>query len=318
MAIDTELTKLNDFILEAYQVIEAKGGTIPTNKNMENLPAAIATLEDTHWWNDVSSLTTADIGTTREVEVNGVTHTVRLIGVDHDNLADGSGKAHTTWQFTNILSDSNGYSLATFWKDTNSTSTANYDFTNSDIRKALDGEGTGTAKWFVKSETTWSSTYSGKSVLDMLPTSLVSKLKSVSKQIATTSSYTVGTYDTKLFIPSYREMTATGSSQYVKEEGTTYSYWASHDTDNDRIIKQIKGTDGALTSYTTVTSGSYSESKYSYAGYNNSTSGYGGYIWLRSPYTDGTSGAWSVGGGGSLYSSGVFGGARGVAPCFCL
>lgn len=41
MSIASELTALNGYILGAYNAIDTKGGTIPQNKNMENLPDAI-------------------------------------------------------------------------------------------------------------------------------------------------------------------------------------------------------------------------------------------------------------------------------------
>lgn len=41
MSIATELQNLNDNILDAYDAVQAKGGTIPANKNMANLDTAI-------------------------------------------------------------------------------------------------------------------------------------------------------------------------------------------------------------------------------------------------------------------------------------
>lgn len=44
MSIATELTNLNDNILDAYTAVHGKGGTIPANKNMVNLPTAISSI----------------------------------------------------------------------------------------------------------------------------------------------------------------------------------------------------------------------------------------------------------------------------------
>jgi len=276
--------------------------------------------KETHWWDDVSSLTTADIGTTREVTVNGVVHTVRLIGIDKDTIYGTSDKAHTTWEFVNLISDSNGYSLATFWKNTNNTSSANFDYLNSDIRKAIDGQGSGTANWFEKSATTWSTTYANKSVLDMLPSDLVSKLKTVSKIVneKTSGSWVETTYSTNLFLLSPLEMGY--SNQYAETTVTTYDYYVgkTEQTDASRIKQQIKGTDGALTDSTTVTSGAYTGTKNSYAGYNSATAGQGGVYWLRSPSTDYTNYAWRVYNRGSVNYDYVYNIAYGVSPCFCL
>lgn len=44
MSIASELQTLNDNILDAYSAVNTKGGTVPANKNMANLAAAIATI----------------------------------------------------------------------------------------------------------------------------------------------------------------------------------------------------------------------------------------------------------------------------------
>lgn len=44
MSIATELQNLNDNILDAYTAVQGKGGTVPANKNMVNLPTAIAAI----------------------------------------------------------------------------------------------------------------------------------------------------------------------------------------------------------------------------------------------------------------------------------
>lgn len=44
MAISDDLTDLNNDIWDAYSAIEAKGGTIPQNKNTNNLVTAIESI----------------------------------------------------------------------------------------------------------------------------------------------------------------------------------------------------------------------------------------------------------------------------------
>lgn len=44
MTIATELQAYNDGLLDAYDAVNAKGGTIPANKNLDNLPTAIGTI----------------------------------------------------------------------------------------------------------------------------------------------------------------------------------------------------------------------------------------------------------------------------------
>lgn len=53
MSIESELLKLNNYIKTTYTAIGDKGGTIPANKNMANLPDAIASIQggggDNNW-----------------------------------------------------------------------------------------------------------------------------------------------------------------------------------------------------------------------------------------------------------------------------
>ena len=64
MSISTELQSLNNNILGAYTAIQGKEGTVPENKNMENLPAAIESIP--------SGGGGGGIGIPREVNANGV------------------------------------------------------------------------------------------------------------------------------------------------------------------------------------------------------------------------------------------------------
>lgn len=45
MSIASELSAMNGHILSAYDEINAKGGTVPSNKNMANLASAISSIE---------------------------------------------------------------------------------------------------------------------------------------------------------------------------------------------------------------------------------------------------------------------------------
>lgn len=273
-------------------------------------------------WSEISSISASgkasdwcSVGTTKNLTVNGINQPVRVIGFNHDELADGSGKkAGITFEFVNLLSDSNGYSLATVWNWMNGSSSTNYDYPNSNLRKALDGEGSGSLAWYQKGSTTKSS-YG--TALSMLPADLQSEIKKVKKPIATTSSYGVTSYDTKLFTLSYREMTASGTSSYAKEEGSAYAFYTgSGDTDANRIKHQPKWHDEAVTTYTKITDGNYAA--YNYAGYNSTTDTYGGYSWLRSPYSYDSNRAWRVSTDGALSSSSVYLSAFAVAPAFCI
>ena len=44
MSIASELQDLNDYIIDSYDAVNTKGGTVPTNKNMANLATAIGSI----------------------------------------------------------------------------------------------------------------------------------------------------------------------------------------------------------------------------------------------------------------------------------
>lgn len=292
-----------------------------TNGNVLWSKVQIKWYEREDWYNYTNEAVADEIGVECPIIVNNIEHKVRLIGIDHDDLAGGSGKVHTTWQFTNLLSDSNGYSLSALWQDTGEGRlTANYDFPNSTLRKCLDGLGNGTLAWYTKGGATKSTTYI-KPVIEMLPSGLQNVLKNVSKPIGVYQSgsyFVVSSYNTKVFLLSHYEITYdSGSFEYALPEGTQYAYWQTHDTVTDRIMRQLKGSEGALTTYTSITDPLWGSGS-SYAGYNNPTAGNGGIQWLRSPYTSGGIYSWMVYVTGDLYSYGAYDTACAVAPCFCI
>lgn len=56
MSIASELSAMNGHILNAYDEINTKGGTVPTNKNMANLASAISSIETGGGGFDLSAL----------------------------------------------------------------------------------------------------------------------------------------------------------------------------------------------------------------------------------------------------------------------
>lgn len=62
MSIASELQTLNDKILDAYDAVNDKGGTIPSAKNMANLPTAISTIS-TGSSTTIEALTVTENGT---------------------------------------------------------------------------------------------------------------------------------------------------------------------------------------------------------------------------------------------------------------
>ncbi|MCQ2792262.1 MAG: hypothetical protein MJ208_01920 [Bacilli bacterium] len=293
--------------------------------------------EKKEWYQDnnfIDSLTKDDVGLEKEVMVNGLAHKVRLIGIDHDDLVDELGEAHTTWEFVNLISDSDGYSLATPWYWQWGDISSNDNFPNSDLRRAIDGLGGGCVSWYQKSSTTKSTTYT-KPVIDMLPGSLKSVLKEVKKPVALGNNYDVLTYNSKLFPLSVSEMVTgdppPGPIQY-EQEGKTYDFYAGVQfAYTTRIKHQVKWHDGAAIQETEITD--YDKSKIwihwdmipiNFAGYNNPNDIYGGKYWTRSPCLHMAEGANSICENGKRGDVEYEGGSMiwyylyGVAPAFCL
>ncbi|MCQ2753097.1 MAG: hypothetical protein MJ206_02445 [Bacilli bacterium] len=181
-----------------------------------------------------------------KLNVNGQDHKIRLIGLDHDNLADKSAKkVHTTFQFANLLCDENGYSFGVVEDFDQVYEAYNADYLNSILRKDLTGNGDGEIMWFQRGEVNRSDKYKATTVMDMLPKELKKVLKEVKKEIyvGDTEEYDefIKTdYCDKLFVPTYREMFKEGSEydgDYYSDEGTTYEYYLLYDS--TRIFNQI-------------------------------------------------------------------------------
>ena len=265
--------------------------------------------------------------------------TVRIVGINEDytelptdgSKPDSNKTIGITFEFVDLISDTNGYSLATQWNDTNDSNTANHNYLNSSIRYALNKKtgsgGCDRILWAQKGATEWSNEsgglYTDKSVLDMLPDELTKEgiLKTPAKYI---NIYDDGwkeqTVEDKLFLLSPKEMGNTKDTEQEESHTTTYSYYKNAE-DIKRVKKQIKGNDES-TSFSEIPSGTgqtYEDTVHSYAGYNfKSDSNEGGFSWLRSPYTNDNGDAWSVYVDGYLSNYSVYSNAYAVAPAFCI
>lgn len=260
--------------------------------------------------------------------------TVRIIGFNHDDLADGSGKAGITFEFSDLISDENGLSLATPWNWEDDDSSNNYNFIYSTLRKVLDGGSNPTAElsWYRAraTEASKEEAYT-KSVFGMLPNNLSSNgiIKEVNKPIAVyeqTSNareYIVETdkYKTKLFAPSVRELSPV---EYCPcEEGTTYEYYSDVTLeDYSKLIKwQVSRLEGAITEESdvpTITDKSWTA--LNAAGYNSLSYNFGGISWMRSPNTSEDNTSYTLDEKGRLLSAdlAVYALILPVAPAFCI
>ncbi|MCQ2795188.1 MAG: DUF6273 domain-containing protein [Bacilli bacterium] len=259
------------------------------------------------------------VGNTKEVTLKGqsFSHTVRIIDFNHDDLADGSGKAGITFEFADLISDENGYSLASLWEDDTDGEDCNFDYLNSTIRKNLVGYENDDLMWYEKDSATKSSR--SQSVLDMLPNDLRSVLKIAKKKVnhKTTGSWVETNVYDELFLLSANEMNK--KIDYA-EKGEAYEYYKNakpEEADPIRIKQQVKGTVGARTNSIDITDTACG-SGYSYAGYNSSIAGCGSGFWLRSPSITGSSYSWNVGIDGEVDTRYACAFAYPIAPAFCI
>lgn len=299
---------------------------------------------DNYTWDQIKDISTQGkaneyfkVGDTKDVKVNGSIHKVKIIGFNQDVDANNK-KIGITFEFENLISDEYGYSLATYWQDTDKVAFANFDYMNSTIRASLNGEGHAKAEWFQyfylddESSKHFSSEYENKSVLSMLPNELTSVLTAPKKYINVYNDdkkeFEEITVNDKLFLLSPKEMGCGDASQ--EKNTSAYILYEGHSeyTDSIRIKHQVSwhsysrseplgdyDLDGAFRSER--------EKKYTYAGYNDDVRNNGGDYWLRSPNPNKYDGrnAWSV------YSNGktnyqdqiyTYSYAKGIAPAFCI
>ena len=161
-------------------------------------------------WNSVIQLANNDfftedvIGMEIPILINNVSYTMQLIGVNHDNLADGSGKANTTWQLKGLLNN---------YHNMNDTDTSN-------------------GGWKTTSMRTWLN----DTIYNQLPNEVKNAIKSVKKEYVTTyNGTTIEITNDKLWLLSSAEIGSNYQYKPKANEGTVYSYWKTHNTSGDRV-----------------------------------------------------------------------------------
>lgn len=195
--------------------------TITTNSTIIKDPA----LEESSWSliNKLVQLNLATefykIGDTKTVLINDLPHQVRIIGFNHDKLANSNAKTGITFEFMNPIEaivSGNYKPYVAFWayRDDNTR------FLDQQLNMFLN--------------------HDRNSVLSILPTDLQAVIKNVDKEIATGSELSVTTYQARLFPLSYAETTVV-SSEAAPIEGTTYQYYIDHADDSDRAKILING-----------------------------------------------------------------------------
>lgn len=136
--------------------------------------------------------------------------TMQIVGFNHDDLSDGSGKAGITFGMKNLY-------YSTYKMNSSNTNAGGWD--ECKMRTSTMQE-----------------------IFNNLPDELQSVIKLVNKKAtADNSSTNIVTSQDKLWLYSLVELNGTTESGY-KDEGTQYEYWKSHNTNSDRMKNLNNGT----------------------------------------------------------------------------
>lgn len=186
----------------AYARGEKLTGTIPTwNGAYEDISTSAAVNFATDSWETISAAckdgsykTVYKVGDTKDIELsNGETITVAIMGFDHDDLSDGSGKAPITLGMTELLA------------------------TNSKMNSTRINAG-GWNDCLMRTSTM-------ATLLSRLPSDLQSVIKTVNKKAtAGSQSTTIITSSDNLWLFSEVEIDGTTTAGYI-DEGEQYEYW---------------------------------------------------------------------------------------------
>lgn len=150
------------------------------------------------------------VGSQKTMTIDGVNYPIDIIGKNHDDYADGSGKAPLTFQMHGCYHK--GYGM-------NSTNTNNGGWTNSLMRTTHLPE-----------------------IKEVLPTEVKAALRKVSKKTSAGSkSTTLNTTDDDLFLPSEVEVFGSVLNS-TAGEGSQYDYYAAGNN-------KVKSPGGAVAPY---------------------------------------------------------------------
>ena len=165
------------------------------------------------------------IGDTKALLYDGVLYYVRLVGIDVDDLADGTGKAKLTWIFNNVLYET---------RQMNTSGTVAGGWPNMALRS-----------------------YVRSTCYNNLPEIIRSNIKEVSKTSQITGGSTVTSTET-VWIPSVHEMTSstntseTGANYYgyFTNNGRRRRYDLNHkNTESGQMYWLRSGTSGSSTTF---------------------------------------------------------------------
>lgn len=236
---------------------------------------------------------------------DGREYTARIVGMNHDDKSDGSGKAGLTWQFTGLL-----YDYYAMHGQNKYVADSPYNTNNGGWRDTI------LRKWMNPDELT-----EGTSILDgetddnrvwnNVPASLQNSIVAVDKMSknrddgtatnATLKTIPATATSDKLWVMSYPEIVETCYNGWngLEGEGSQYGYWNGKVTANynsNACLKKYRAKYGTTSS--------------------QPTSAY--FWWERSVYPDYAAQFAVVGIGGDPGRNNVASYTIGVCPCFCL
>lgn len=160
---------------------------------------------------------------------DGREYTARIVGMNHDDKSDGSGKAGLTWQFTGLL-----YNVARY----NPTGSNNGGWRDSELRFRMNPAELGDESALMENAKT------DHGIWDAVPSSLQNSIVAVDKLTKNRDDGTTSNNDLKnvpltatsdkLWIMSYPEIVETCRSAWngLEGEGPQYGYWNGKVTAN--------------------------------------------------------------------------------------
>lgn len=202
---------------------------------------------------------------------DGREYTARIVGMNHDELSDGSGTAGLTWQFTGLLYDSYAMHGQNKYVTDSPYNTNNGGWRDIILRKWMNPdeltEGTSILDGEIDDNRVWSN----------VPASLQSSIAAVDKMSknrddgtttnAALKNIAATATSDKLWIMSYPELVETCYSSWngLEGEGSQYGYWngkVTNNFNNNDCLKKYRAKYGTTSSQPTSAGGWWDRSVY--------------------------------------------------------
>lgn len=195
---------------------------------------------------------------------DGREYTARIVGMNHDDKSDGSGKAGLTWQFTGLLYDSYAMHGQNKYVADSPYNTNNGGWRDTILRKWMNPDELTEGTSIMDGET------DDNRVWNNVPASLQSSIVAVDKMSKNRDDGTTTNVDLKniaatatsdkMWIMSYPELVETCYSSWngLEGEGSQYGYWngkVANNFNNNDCLKKCRAKYGPTSSQPTSASG---------------------------------------------------------------